>query len=255
MTLVTSEFIVIASGDDISACDRVEKIVNTYRENGTLAAVCSNAMIIDDSGQDHGLFYHGKMGIIRWEEMARYGTSFAFGAAMSWHRKVFDVFGPLPLNVRNEDQIIPFRSALLGGIKIIPDVLVSYREHEANLSFWSGMKRETLDGWLKLRAKQITNIIGNYEEWLNCIDIYRDNLTLEIMLRAKEALGQHILILNKEKGLLEDKFFARVGGVFLVLPQLHPKRVILFLLLLISPKIYAYVMKRKQYIIKYNPLK
>jgi hypothetical protein len=54
------------------------------------------------------------------------------GASNAWHRKVFDVFGPLQHEVVFEDRVIALRAALLGGIRHIPKPLVKYRRHPKN---------------------------------------------------------------------------------------------------------------------------
>jgi hypothetical protein len=54
------------------------------------------------------------------------------GASNAWHRKVFDVFGPLKPEIVFEDRVIAFRAALLGGIRHIPQPLVKYRRHQNN---------------------------------------------------------------------------------------------------------------------------
>ena len=54
--------------------------------------------------------------------------------AEAWHRRLFDVFGPLLPGVMTEDKNIAFRAALLGGVVYTSHPLVRYRIHGANIS-------------------------------------------------------------------------------------------------------------------------
>ena len=248
MSIANGEYIVIAAGDDISECDRVTKLVNSYTDR-SINAVCSNACIINDTGKNLGSFSKVPS-LYSWERMARDGTSYVFGAAMSWRKSVFTEFGPLPLNVRNEDQIIPFRAALLGSVKVIPDELIKYREHDENLSFRIIMKRGGLNECLKNRRLQINNQINNYEEWLRNVNDKKNQLPEDSAIKAINDINNHISLLKYEGQLLMANLFKRIKCVLSMHNKVKSKQFMIYVLIMISPLIYALAIKNKDVIKK-----
>src|SRR5262249_33172664 len=137
MRMATGEFIVIASADDVSLPNRVEVLQRCHAESGGKAiSVFSNATVIDENGKQHGRHYTSfDKESLTLSFMAR-RFSGVLGATHGWHRRVFDVFGPITENkVVAEDQIISFRSALLGEVRFVDELLVLYRLHDNNAQF------------------------------------------------------------------------------------------------------------------------
>jgi glycosyltransferase involved in cell wall biosynthesis len=133
MELCTGEVVVIAAGDDVSLPNRVEKICEAYLESQRQAlSLCSSCVLIDEAGAElrHIPVMEDETTL---ESMIANG-SYVYGCTHAWHRSVFDMFGPLPLEIGQEDEVIPFRSLLLGKISRIGDTLVRYRMHANNLS-------------------------------------------------------------------------------------------------------------------------
>ena len=245
MSIASGDIIIIAAGDDISSNNRVAVLVESFIRNPNIYAVCSNASYIDSSGELGGLYFKGNYGIYNKYEMAKQGISFVFGAALSWRREIFDKFGPLPTNVRNEDQIIPFRAALLGDVLVIPDVLVKYREHENNLSFWSKMKSGTIVECLKNRRLQINNLICNYQEWLKNVNEIGYNLSVKDLLTIQNSINKNIQILGQEDELLINKIYNRAKIYISIKSELNLKFTVLYAIIVISPKLYALMLKNK----------
>jgi glycosyltransferase involved in cell wall biosynthesis len=134
MELSHGELIVGAAGDDISLPERTFEIYHAWINSDKKAfSLDSRYEMIDESGsnikspplkdppQEQQLLHFSKTLI-----------NFAHGCSHAWHRKVFDIFGPLP-NISIEDVIIPSRSMLLGKVVRIDKVLVKYRSHRNNL--------------------------------------------------------------------------------------------------------------------------
>lgn len=133
MELCSGEVVVIAAADDVSLPNRVQAICDAYvASEGNAMSLCSSCMLIDDAGTElrHVPVIDDKTTL---ETLVATG-SFIYGCTHAWHRKVFDIFGPLPLDVSQEDAVIPFRSLVLGSIARIEDTLVLYRMHSTNLS-------------------------------------------------------------------------------------------------------------------------
>ena len=56
------------------------------------------------------------------------------GAAMSYHRDVIDLFGPLPNDVIFEDNIVNIRAELIGGCGVLTVPLVQHRNHSGQIT-------------------------------------------------------------------------------------------------------------------------
>jgi hypothetical protein len=55
------------------------------------------------------------------------------GCTHMFSRQTFEIFGPIPNGVIQEDNLIPFRSLLLGRVEYVPTPLVLYRRHGENM--------------------------------------------------------------------------------------------------------------------------
>ncbi|MEW6284996.1 MAG: glycosyltransferase [Chloroflexota bacterium] len=166
MELVQGELIVAAAGDDISLPERVERTYHAYLESERSAySIFSNAIWIDENGC--------KMNLLRRQPVnsraltfLHYGTrstpGFLNGCTHAWKRECFDFFGPLMDGVGAEDTVIPFRSALLGNIVYIHDVLVLYRQNRSRMQNHHGKYLYSIyrNNWVK-HQRMLLNIFRN----------------------------------------------------------------------------------------------
>jgi len=136
MAKAQGEFIVHAHGDDISAPERVARLVDRWRETSA-SLVSSNAVIIDGEGREGGLLFDPRnehdVGLVN---LARSGRSSAIlGAALGYERAVFDLFGPLDRrrSAIRTDFVLPFRAALLKGIALERAALLRFRRHDSTV--------------------------------------------------------------------------------------------------------------------------
>lgn len=124
----TGELIVVAAGDDISLPDRVECVARAWESSDRRAhALNSGLQQIDEHGV-RGIVLAGCGGRARstLEDFVDRAGAF-FGASAAYSRPVFERFGPLdPFNIF-EDQVLPFRAALLGEAITLDDTLVLWR--------------------------------------------------------------------------------------------------------------------------------
>lgn len=138
------ELLVASAGDDVSLPERTEKLTTSWVCNKRPPAICSGHTLIGEDGQvlpgELASKANSETGypnepILRALSFAKEEVPTPFGCAAAWERKLFEIFGPLPPNVTNEDNVLGFRAAILGGALFIDDVLVKYRIHGANA--WS----------------------------------------------------------------------------------------------------------------------
>ncbi len=209
------EYIVVAAGDDVSLPERTEKLVKQWSAGAS--GVFSNATLIDAQGSSHGLFVRSGYKCMKtWQEMALAGTHGTWGCALSWEKKVFDVFGDMPENILGEDAVIPFRCALLKGIAYIDEPLVEYRDRGENVSFWAQEKRLGKEGMVKLGTHIMQFKERMYSNWQYDLDLAFDRgLIDERECRwGRSVLVENTLLARKMDSMLRTN----VVGLVVQLP-------------------------------------
>jgi len=124
-----SDLIIVAAGDDLSEPDRVQSVLQAWREsNGRLNLIASYATSIDKSGYALGLLQIGQLE--QWTDAQTWCKKrpYVIGATFAFHKRLFKEFGPLAPGVDYEDQVLSLRAAALGGGKTIQEPLIQYRQ-------------------------------------------------------------------------------------------------------------------------------
>lgn len=168
MEQVRGEYIVFISGDDYQVPHRVSTTIEAMRRTGA-GAVSSSVFLVGANGEDLGQrnrlddrpqfkeFFTAK------EFASAPGSPVCFGAALAWHRSVFDRFGPLREGPRNADVMIPFRGALLGGNYYIRQPLVYRRLHENTISLPEARRNSVSETEeLLIKERQLSNRLANF---------------------------------------------------------------------------------------------
>lgn len=141
MSIAKGELIVIAAGDDVSLPARVSSLVDAWASGGRRAdLLCSDYCAIDEHGNKLGNRKGCVIANMNPLRMAA-GSYGVIGATAAWSRKLWSTFGDLHAGAIYEDQILPFRAALTGGINYVQMPLVNYRQ---NVSTWVARGR-TMD--------------------------------------------------------------------------------------------------------------
>ena len=132
--LVTTDLLVLQAGDDVAAVQRVRRIREAFAQDERVMAVYHGARVIDDADKDLGgcAVPHppDDEDTQLWFASA---NRYALGACLAIRRSLLDSFPPLPTNA-HEDVLLPFRAALIGRVVFLPLELLSYRQHQNNLS-------------------------------------------------------------------------------------------------------------------------
>jgi glycosyltransferase involved in cell wall biosynthesis len=134
MNLARGELIVLAAGDDISLPERVERTWQAYVESGRRAmSLYSSLIMIDEQGaRQKAVGKPPRAAAYDLEAYLAAGT--VHGCSHAWHRRVFEVFGPMYPGTVYEDRVIPLRAILLGEIRYIEEPLVLYRRHSQSIT-------------------------------------------------------------------------------------------------------------------------
>ena len=114
-SLAKGELLVKADGDDVSFPERTTRIVDGWLADGSRATVVSHAgVLMGPRGQRMG-------------PMWRVTASAPVGAAMAFHRRVYETFGGAEDPRIVDDGLFAFRGRILGPELVLPDRLVKYR--------------------------------------------------------------------------------------------------------------------------------
>ena len=131
------ELIAMSGGDDVSEPHRVETLMRAWLDSGRRAHLLhSDAAVIDARGAVVGA-RPANAAVLA----ARRPRDFmaldrcVLGAVMAWSREMFEIFGPMPPEATNEDQVITLRGAFLGPVIHVPEALVRWRTGGAS---WAG---------------------------------------------------------------------------------------------------------------------
>ena len=136
LAMATGEIFVLMAGDDVSCPARARKMAAAFAADPTLRAVTCASRLVDADGKPlpcrppdlrTQVFEHGPR---RKDPFA--GTPIT-GACASYHRSLYDIFGPLPPDAGGEDIDFAFRALLLGRTQYYGEVLLDYRMHGGNI--------------------------------------------------------------------------------------------------------------------------
>lgn len=127
IALATGNVLIAAAGDDVSAPDRVSRIVETFARQRPLLVHSAFKPLVPKSQ-----VYDGRFDNLIFDRTTdpldiAGSTALFVGATAAWHRDLFTMFGPLPEGAVYEDLILGFRASLAGRIAKIDAPLVEYR--------------------------------------------------------------------------------------------------------------------------------
>jgi hypothetical protein len=191
LAMARGEFIVVMSGDDVSYPHRVKEVVEVLGRS-TASIVLSDADTIDEHGKLIGHFYLRRPGPITATRMAERGNSMTPGFSLGMRREVFHAFGPLPVNLENEDDQIGFRGALLGGIEYLDRRLVAYRVHDRSLSSQWRSTGIGLEEGARLGAREAANRGNQMRAWKEMLQSPVTRLSPVETARIEEILARQI---------------------------------------------------------------
>jgi glycosyltransferase involved in cell wall biosynthesis len=190
LNLANGELIIIAAGDDISLPNRARRISSAWKLSGA-SAIYSESHIIDSNGSTVGYWKLPKNidSLTKLDCNNKFKPVSFYGAAAAYSADIFEKFGDLPQDIRNEDYNLAMRAVLMDGIHYINEPLLSYRKHTENLSFWVKQSK-TKNPLLKtfLMAQSMENLTNNQSHILKYINLCCGNNS-----RLLDAFKHHMI--------------------------------------------------------------
>jgi len=143
--LAQGELIVASAGDDISAPNRVSRIVEEWLHSGKPALVAHGLEEIDEQGMPFAGSRTVQYRVQNYPD--KWPTAMALqhylhspfplpfiGAALAYRRDIYQMFGTPEAEPAYEDHLMYFRALLTEGMHFFPDRLVKYRRHSTNFT-------------------------------------------------------------------------------------------------------------------------
>lgn len=125
--LSTTDLLVAAAGDDISAPNRVTEITKAYRCASKQPTSIHSAVYEMTADGVVGDLACPPINNLKTVKQHALSSALIIGATHAWHRDVFEKFGEITELDAFEDLVIAYRSSLLNGLCYIDQPLVNYR--------------------------------------------------------------------------------------------------------------------------------
>ncbi len=160
--LAQGELIITAAGDDVNLPNRVQKILDVWRDLKCKPDLISSSLV--DMQVDGGLA--GNLSVddlSRWRSAADWVSQRpkVIGAAHAFTKRLHQYFGPFDPRLTFEDQAMALRAAHLGGGVTIEQPLLNYRRGGV-----SGVEQNfaTSEGYLKYLKRRHSHQLGMYSQ-------------------------------------------------------------------------------------------
>ncbi|GLG91687.1 glycosyltransferase [Sellimonas catena] len=146
LELANGKIIIAAHGDDISMPERTEK---SYEYLMRYPEVTALSFSIDAFSDDGRILQEHSAVVKDVHEYNFYDGGNIPAPSRAFYKKVMEIFGPLNDDCPTEDELISFRSLLLGKNMFFPDHMVRYRKHSNSSSNPENFAKFPLDKILK----------------------------------------------------------------------------------------------------------
>ena len=197
--LVDTRWVVLSSGDDVSLSNRVSKTVKAIVDNPNAFSVYFNTGYLREDITNRTVFVPN-IESHSIDKQLKLGGARVFGPSHAFKLDVFDKFGNLPSDAFSEDRVIPFRSALLGKIVFVNEVVVNYRLHYSSIST-KDKSSKNLKVYREYRLRPFLRTLASYNSFFqdletahkyNLIDEYEYAHYMSIGTKSYNTLENYI---------------------------------------------------------------
>ena len=220
MDLVSSDWVVVAAGDDVYMPHRVSDTVKAISSNMGAYSIYFDSDYIRDDKSNQTIFIPD-VSTHNLTEMINAGGAKVFGPSHAWNMKTFSVFGRMPKEAISEDRVIPFRSALLGEIVYIDKKVVRYRLHDSSIST-TGRNTEDFLNFREHRLRPFKRLRSTFDSFITDLIIAKEKKILDC-----NKSDELIKLVIYQKKQLENFILSWEGSYF--------KRIVSALKVLVNP--------------------
>lgn len=166
---VTADIIVPMAGDDVSLPNRCAEAERVFKEQPDRMVIATSGWVIDEVGNVIRESNHVERVVDDVGLAIRRGNPLITPVGQSWRRRLFEIYGRLPLDVPNEDDQITFWGILHGGIYCSPVKTYKYRVHEKSASSWLRSNQSNSE-YVKRFLDDTETRKRHMQYWANCIE-------------------------------------------------------------------------------------
>jgi glycosyltransferase involved in cell wall biosynthesis len=130
------DMIAFFAGDDISHEQKLEICEKCFDEYPSASCVVGSYDIINTDGQIIGEMTYPNQYYQNFMETVRCGRVPFSPFGCVYHRRIWDIYGPMPKDLPNEDDQLMFRALICGGIAISSKKTALYRVSQGSASSW-----------------------------------------------------------------------------------------------------------------------
>lgn len=182
LDLAEGKIIVAAHGDDLSVPERTEVCYDYLSNHPNCTAVSGGLRAVMQLKDGSTTPAPSHSSIVRQIHTYTFDTCANIPApSRCFYKKVMDIFGPLHPSCPTEDELISFRSLMLGYNAFLPQILVTYRKHDGSNSNASNFSKFPLS---KIFEQQLRDMLVAVE-----LGLISDNellSTIQKLLKNKE---------------------------------------------------------------------
>lgn len=192
------EIITFLDSDDLWHEERLQRVVERFRERSHAGMVYHPVELIDSEGHTINKNFYAAFGyeegLSGWvgNEIAS-GKIFSGGSSFAFRKDIVNMFSPIPEDLRRGvDYYMAVISSYYATAEYIPEILGKYRLHKSNVTMmagWDDHKRLSIvnKDFAYTRQKVIERI-------MNSVDLYKTiNLNMLRRIQTKELIFFHVL--------------------------------------------------------------
>ncbi|WP_094603512.1 hypothetical protein SPSIL_010510 [Sporomusa silvacetica DSM 10669] len=203
MELARGEIIIAAHGDDISLPERTQKSFEFLQRHAEYSAVSFSMVAIDQNGNQLENGFHSavvsEFKTYSLDAPKKNGIPNIPAPSRAFYKTIMHKFGALWPSCPTEDELISFRSLLLGKNAFLPDVMVYYRKHKRSSSNSENFAKFSL---MKIYQQQLLDMKVAVDERLLSVEKFNEiNEVLKIGI-SKRQIYRNYFAQRNAKNLL-----------------------------------------------------
>lgn len=231
----TSDVIILAAGDDISAPTRSTLTMNLLnRHPGAVSVLLSGKVLHEDGTQSYrNINPKSRSETLQDLQSLLRGKHKNFGPARAIRKEVFDVFGDLNSDCPTEDSTLLLRSLILGKVVLSASQGVTYRKHAKSLSSTPSMLSMDTKAIIRqyetdlARAVSLDLLrdseIAGLHSWINFQSKHRE-LRLKVLKRQGLTIADFLFLWREPTFRIVKKIRITLSSIFHAIHHLKTMR-------------------------------
>lgn len=205
VTLARGDIIFLADQDDFWYPEKLSVIENAFANDPHALLFINDVLIADDSLQPIGRTVSGQLraaGVI-----GKNAKGLTLGCATAIRRRLLDLVSPIPSLDYGHDSWIHDFTEVLGGRRIVEEVLQLYRRHGGNASTWTFDSPARASPILMMKPSSGKDLTSEYQKRIQALQLMRERV-LALGPRRFEQVGA-----SRNFNVVVDDLTRAIGAV------------------------------------------